>query len=169
MGCLGSECMVVHGCGIPMCNGMFELNGAHDGVPKWSKTTLLYEYSASGIWVETEKEIKVVLFRARLQNGTHSWYISQILPGKKPGTQHDIDYYVSDSHKRSSLPPRDGWGSCLDGGHSPPNIVLPSADVDSLAHLEETGSCENDSSSSEDSYPGAPHSVHFGAGHTPPN
>jgi hypothetical protein len=58
-----------------------------------------------------------------LSNRTHSWFISHVPQGVKPGTNKDVDFYAADPMPGIPFkPPEKGWRRCSEGADPPPNL-----------------------------------------------
>mmetsp|Transcript_22175 Transcript_22175/g.34309 ORF Transcript_22175/g.34309 Transcript_22175/m.34309 type:complete len:162 (-) Transcript_22175:598-1083(-) len=75
------------------------------------------------------------LYRCKMNNGSHQWYISIVPPNKQPGTNADIDFYYAPSRARTGgfeTPPQD-WLQC----NGNPDAVLPNPMVTISASTQE--------------------------------
>ena len=91
--------MIVDMSGIPEINGIYNHDGYHDRVSKYTKRCF---YNG--------KYEDFCLFRCKLADSTRRWYISIVPMNSHPGTTKGIDFYAAKpSSEDDSLPPRHNW------------------------------------------------------------
>mmetsp|Transcript_24439 Transcript_24439/g.56365 ORF Transcript_24439/g.56365 Transcript_24439/m.56365 type:complete len:3222 (+) Transcript_24439:123-9788(+) len=108
-------------------NGIYTYDGTCDNAPKYVK-------SGGGGGVEGDDQF--VLYRCKLQDNQHQWYISIVQAGQQPGTNEDVDFYYAPSISRQGYeegyeanPPEKGWVALPPKGFSPaPEIYLITSD-----------------------------------------
>jgi hypothetical protein len=116
------------------------------------------------------KQVMFSLYRCKMNNDKHQWFISAHKDGSRPGTQLDVDFYSADSMYDNSsvlqyndrLPPRDGWRPCGNNPEPPPQLTILS-DSEVYIDADDTDSCRDDVSLNvgddegfEDSFNSAP-------------
>lgn len=118
------DSVLVQGAGHPAVNGWYHRIRDNNG-------TCAFQSSRSA----GNPDESFTLFRCKMTDGTHLWYISIVPPNRQPGTQSDIDFYFSissearngDSDVRfvDELPPKASWAQCRGN----PNAVPPTPTI----------------------------------------
>jgi len=111
------EAVKVHSAGCHAVNGVYKRFRDIDGTPAYCCETQ----------IGNETQV-MTLYRCKMNNGAHQWYISIVPPDRNPGTNYDIDFYSAPSRGHGlESPPRYGWqvaGNNPDAVAPAPSIVL---------------------------------------------
>lgn len=107
--------LTVEGAGLIEVNGPYMFSRMFDNAAMFTKT-----------FINLHKKQSVVfnLYRCRMNDNSHRWYISITPEGKEPGTASDQDFYSAvGTYDRMQpilserMPPKLGWSKCK-GDHS---------------------------------------------------
>jgi len=120
--------------GAEEVNGIYTMEGQCDNAPKYVKMGSM-----------DDQNDQFVLYRCKLQNNQHQWYISIVQVGQQPGTVEDVDFYYAPSMTRPGQddgyedPPGKGWVPLPKHGVAPPPNIY-------TLHSDEEGDLQDDES-----------------------
>lgn len=117
--------VTVKGAGVEEINGLYELHGSCDEVPKFLKRV-----------THRGRSMCYYVFRCKLSNGERRFYISGVPDGVTPGTTKDIDYYTVAPIPGGwiGVPPEQGWTACQRSGNPAPILELHHRGASPIGH-----------------------------------
>lgn len=108
------ESVVVSGAGVTCVNGTFKQEGTFEDATQFVKTTT---------WNGTEEVITI--YRRQVTQHTGHWYIAIKQDEVRPGSPHEITFYVSmENSDRPDFPPSTGWSRAMDGATPCPTLHI---------------------------------------------
>lgn len=124
---MACKIIIVTDAGVPEVDGQYQFVRMHNNAGMFEKPPVLYR----------SKIVTFTMYRCRLVNKNHAWYISYTVDGSLPGTQNDVDFYTAPAlHQEGCpetndlLPPLTSWSVCAGGGNAPsPNITIIDGDI----------------------------------------
>lgn len=112
--------IIVSDAGVAELEGQYQFVRMHNNAGMFEKAPTMYN----------GRLVTFTMYRCKLQNNRHAWYISYTTDGGLPGTSNDIDFYTAPAlyqegrpETNDLLPPTSSWTESTGNGVAPPPTI----------------------------------------------